>query len=139
MSEYTKKLPVIDDLHRPFWDGCRAGVLKMQRCRDCGHQWWPIGPVCTACLSTDFEWVDLSGRGELWSFIVYHHKMNAAWADDLPYNVALVRLEEGPTMVSNVVGTDLADLEVGLPLEVTFDAVTDEVSIPRFRVVEPAV
>jgi hypothetical protein len=133
MSGYQKRLPVIDEVSRPFWNGCREGVLRMQRCRICGHLWWPIGPVCTACLSADYEWPELSGHGELWSFIVYHHKFNAAWADDLPYNAALVRLAEGPTMVSNVVGVPLGELRVGMLLEASFSAVTPEVTIAQFR------
>ena len=133
MSEYKKPLPTITDVNRPFWEGCREGKLKMQKCRACGHIRYPISHVCPDCLSYDFDWTSLSGRGEVFSYVVFHQLYNKAFAEDVPYNVALVQLEEGPRMYSNVVGVDNDAVKVGDKLEVTFDPVTPEVTIPRFR------
>jgi len=133
MSEYTKPLPTITDENREFWEGARRGKLRMQKCGDCGHIRFPISHVCPKCLSYNFEWADLSGRGEVFSYVVFHQLYNKAFEKDVPYNVALVQLEEGPRMYSNVIGVDNDAVKVGDKLEATFDQVTPEITIPRFR------
>jgi len=133
MAEYTKPLPTLTDENRPFWDACRQGRLRMQQCDDCGHIRYPISHCCPKCLSYDFHWQDLSGRGEVFSYVVFHQLYNKAFADDIPYNVALVQLEEGPRMYSNVVGVDNDAVKVGDQLEVVFDPVTPEITLPKFR------
>jgi uncharacterized OB-fold protein len=134
MTEYSRPLPEISERNRPFWDAAKQGELRMQRCTACGHIRFPINPVCTVCLADGTEWVALSGRGEIFAKLVYHRAFNAAFADTLPYNVVMVQLEEGPRMFSNVVDTPDDQFQVGDPVEVVFDAVTDEVTIPRFRI-----
>ena len=133
MSQYSKPLPTIRDENRPFWQGCRENRLRMQRCDACGHIRFPINHVCPRCLSEAHHWHDLSGRGTVFAYVVYHHVYNQAFAQDVPYNVALVQLEEGPRMYSNVVGVPNEAVKVGDALEVVFDPVTPEVTIPRFR------
>lgn len=138
MSEYKKPLPTITDENREFWEGARRGKLRMQKCRDCGHIRYPISHCCPKCLSYNFEWTDLSGRGEVFSYVVFHQLYNQAFKEDVPYNVALVQLEEGPRMYSNVVGVDNDAVKVGDKVEAVFDPVTPEVTIPRFRLRQPA-
>lgn len=133
MAEYTKPLPTLTDENRPFWDGCRQGKLRMQQCDDCGHIRYPISHCCPKCLSYGFHWQDLSGRGAVFSYVVFHQLYNKAFEQDIPYNVALVQLEEGPRMYSNVVGVDNDAVKVGDKLEVVFDPVTPEITIPKFR------
>jgi hypothetical protein len=133
MSEYLKPLPTLNKDNRPFWEGCKEGKLRMQRCGACAHIRFPINTVCPRCLSPDFSWQDLSGRGTVFSYIVFYQVYNKAFAQDVPYNVALVQLEEGPRMYSNVVGVPNDAVKVGDALEVVFDAVTPEITIPRFR------
>jgi len=133
MSEYTKPLPTITDENRGFWEGCKVGKLRMQKCDDCGHIRYPISNVCPKCLSYNFKWSDLSGRGEVFSYVVFHQLYNKAFEKDIPYNVAMVQLEEGPRMFSNVVGVANDVVKVGDKLEVTFDSVTPEISIPKFK------
>lgn len=132
MSDYRKPLPEIDDANRPFWDGTRAEQLRMQECARCGHIRYPISHVCPECLEERHEWVRLSGRGEVWSSIVFHQVYDKAFAGDVPYNVALVQLDEGPRMFSNVVGVPPGEVAVGDRVRVVFDPVTEEVTIPRF-------
>jgi len=135
-SEYTKPLPTITDDNRGFWEGCKNNQLRMQKCGACGHVRYPISHVCPDCLSYDFEWTTLSGRGEVFSYVVFYQRYHKAFAEDLPYNVALVQLEEGPRMYSNIVGVDSSDgdaVKVGDKIEVVFDAVTPEVTIPKFK------
>ena len=98
MSEYTKPLPAITDENREFWSGAKHGKLRMQKCGGCGHVRYPISHVCPQCLSCDFAWADLSGRGEVFSYVVFYQVYNKAFEKDIPYNVALVQLEEGPRM-----------------------------------------
>ncbi len=137
ITPYLKPLPTITDENREFWDGAKRGKLRMQCCSDCGHIRFPISFVCPECLSYDAKWVDLSGRGEVFSYIVFYQLYNKAFAPDLPYNVALVQLDEGPRIYSNIVGVDNDDVRVGDRIEAVFDAVTPEITIPKFRLISP--
>lgn len=135
-TEYKKPLPALNDENRPFWDACRQGRLEMQKCGRCGHIRYPISQVCPECLSYEFEWTALSGRGVVFSYIVFYQLYNKAFADDIPYNVALVQLDEGPRMYSNIVGVDSADdaaVKVGDTVEVVFEQATPGIAIPKFR------
>ena len=135
---YDKPLPEITEENGPFWESCAAGILSLQRCRGCERFRYPIAPVCPRCLATDFAWEPVSGRGRVFSYVVFHHVYHRAFQGDVPYNVALVALEEGPFMVSNVVGVPNERLVCDLPVQVVFDRVTDTVTLPRFRPSEPA-
>ena len=132
-TPYAKPLPTITDLNRDFWEGCKQGRLRMQKCGGCGHIRYPIIHVCPRCLSYEYQWTDLSGRGSVFSYVVFHQIYNKAFAQDVPYNVALVQLEEGPRMYGNVVGVANDAVKVGDRLQVVFEAVTPEVTLPRFR------
>lgn len=133
MHEYTKPLPDVTDENRPFWDGLRERALRLQKCGDCGHLRYPISRWCPRCLGEEAEWVDLSGRGEVMSTIVFHQVYTKEFAGDVPYNVSLVRLDEGPQLFSNVVGIAPSDVAVGDKVEIVFDDVTADVTLPRFR------
>ena len=133
MSNYAKPLPTITDENREFWEGAKRGKLRMQKCRSCGHIRYPISHACPQCLSYEFGWTDLSGRGEVYSYVVFHQLYNKAFEKDIPYNVALVQLEEGPRIFSNIVGVDNDAVKIGDKVEAAFDPVTPEVTIPRFR------
>jgi uncharacterized OB-fold protein len=137
-------LPTIDDLNRPFWDGCRAGELRLQICRACSHIRYPISEICPRCLSPEFAWRPMSGAGELLSWVVFHHGYQAAWAARLPYNVVLVQLPEGPRMFGNVEPLGHTDLAVGAAVHVVFvpasadsnlDTSAGAVLIPRWTLV----
>jgi uncharacterized OB-fold protein len=128
-----KPLPTVDDLNRPFWDAARAGELRMQRCRACGHIRFPVMERCPRCLSCDATWDALSGRGEVYAKIVYHRAFSPAFAPDTPYNVVLAQLDEGPRMYGNVIGAANDSIHVGDRIVVVFDEVSDEIAVPRFR------
>jgi len=136
MSEtktYDKPLPTLDDGNRPFWTAAREGKLALQHCADCGKPRYPINHVCPHCLSDKFQWKAVSGRGAVYSSIVFHQIYNQAFAGDVPYNVSLIQLEEGPRMISNVVGIPPSQVKVGDKVQAVFDPVTPEISIPRFQ------
>ena len=92
-----------------------------------------IAAIAPSRLSDRFEWKAISGRGTVYSTIVFHQVYNRAFAGDVPYNVSLIQLEEGPRMFSNVVGVDPQEVKVGDSVQVVFDPVTPEISIPRFE------
>jgi uncharacterized protein len=125
-------LPEVDDLNRPFWDAAREGVLRLQRCSGCDNLRYPISPVCPNCLSTVYAWDAVSGRGQIYTFGVFRHLYNEAWSDRTPYAVAIVRLEEGPFMIADLLDVDVDAVRIGMRVEVRFDTVTPEVTIPRF-------
>lgn len=130
---YTKPLPTPDVWSQPFWEAARHHELRMQRCAGCGHVRFPPGPACPRCLSAEASWDLMSGRGRVWSWTVFHQLYYAGFKDELPYNVALIELEEGPRLYSNLVGIANAAIREGLPVVVTFEPATDEYTIPRFR------
>ena len=133
MFVIEKPLPAVTEDGAPYWEACRAGELRAQRCTACGHLRWPPSVVCPRCLAEGGEWIQLSGRGRIYSFIVVHRPQHPAFFEDVPYNVVIVELEEGIRLHSNVVGCANEELRVGMPVEVVFDKVSDEVTLPRFR------
>jgi len=133
MSDYAKPLPAITDENREFWEGAKKGTLRMQKCVACGHIRYPVSPVCPKCLAYETQWTDLCGRGVVFSYVVFHQLYDKAFEKDIPYNVALVQLEEGPRMYANIVGVDNDAVKIGDKVEAVFDPVTPEVTIPRFR------
>src|SRR5947209_4946882 len=135
MPEYRKLLPaeaMPDDLDVPFWEACRAHRFMLHRCDACGRHYWPASSCVDHGVSA-MAWVEASGRGEVHTYTVFYQRYNPAWTGDIPYNVAVVQLEEGPFFHTNIVEIDNADLRVGLPVEVVFDDLTPEASLPRFR------
>lgn len=132
-EQAARPVPAPDDASRPFFDAAARGVLMLQRCTSCGAYHFPLREVCPECLSTDLEWAESAGRGTLHTFGVMHRVYHPAFADAVPYNLAVVELEEGPRMNSTVVECSNEDLEVGMPLEVTFTEVAPAAFLPQFR------
>ena len=128
---YDKPLPKIDPLNQPFWDAARAGKLVVQTCRACGDAHFPPSPVCPECLAPDQTWCEASGRGTLESWIEMHRAYWAGFRDALPYSVCLVRLEEGPLLVSNLLA-GAAGAKLGAAVRVVFEPVTETVTLPKF-------
>lgn len=129
----SKPVPQPDDASRPFFEGARRGVLMIERCLTCRAALAPGSIVCSECLSDQLEWVEASGRGTLFTFAVMHQRYHPGFAAEIPYNIGVVELSEGPRLNTNVVGVANADLRVGMPVVVTFERLSDEVSLPRFR------
>ena len=125
--------PTISDVNRAFWHGCRRGELLLQRCNHCARLRYPASQVCPDCLGSEAQWQPMSGRGKVFSFVVFHRAYHPAWEGKVPYNVALIELDEGPIMLSNVIDVDNAKLAVGFPVAVAFEAVDHDLTIPVFR------
>ena len=131
-TQYQKPTPEINDENRAFWEGCRQSELRVQKCSNCGHI-RHLSPACPQCLKAEHEWVAASGRGTVYSWIVVHQRYNRAFEEDLPYNVTIVELDEGPRMVTSLVDVENQDIKAGTPVEVVFDRVTEEITLPKFK------
>jgi hypothetical protein len=127
----TRPAPVADDTSAPFFEGAARGALMLQRCRTCSQWAFPITEVCTNCLEADMEWAEASGDATLHTFAVMHRLYDPGFAQELPYNVAIVELAEGPRMNARVDAPN-EDLEVGMALKAAFEQ-AGEVSVPVFR------
>ena len=132
---YAKPLPAPSPVTQPFWDGLREGELRIQRCLDCAKYVFYPRTACHYCLSDRLEWVKASGRGTLYSFTIVRRAMNPAFQADVPYVFAIVELEEGPRVTTNIVNCPLEALRVDMPVMAVYDRVTPEAALLKF---EPA-
>ena len=132
-AAYTKHLPIIDGDSRGFWEGCRQGELRLQHCDSCGRFRYAPKRLCPYCLAEGFEWRAVSGRGEVYTFTVEHHAYSPAWKGETPYVIAVIELEEGPRMMSRIVGCEPDAVRIGLAVQVTFEKATEEITLPLFR------
>jgi uncharacterized OB-fold protein len=129
----NKPLPAVTHETAPYWDAARRHELHIQRCAACGqHQFYPR-IYCAQCFSDRVEWIKASGRAKVTTFTIVRRPVSPAFADDVPYVVALVTLAEGPTMMTNIVGCAPEKVAIGMPVEVTFEDWTEEISIPKFK------
>jgi uncharacterized OB-fold protein len=132
MAEYTRPLPVPDGDTKPYWDAAKEHRLTIQRCQNCHEAIFYPRSLCPHCMSDRIEWIAASGKGTIYSYTVVHQSP-AAFADIVPYVVALINLAEGVRLMSRVVDSAPADVKIGAPVEVVFEDVTPEISLPHFR------
>jgi len=119
-------LPEPTTLDAPFWDGLQAGELRLQHCTGCSAYQYPAESFCYECGSTNLEWEAASGEGTVYSFITVHQRYHAAFADNLPYNVSVIELDEGPRLISNVIDIPSDEVEVGMRVKASPRVLTDE-------------
>jgi uncharacterized OB-fold protein len=131
--QLDKPMPAVNEDSTPYWEGTRQGELRAQCCSDCGHLRFPPALVCPKCLGESATWQRLSGRGTIYTFIVVHRPQHPAFLADAPYNVAIIELEEGVRMHTNIVDCSDEDLHIGMPVEAVFEKINDDVTLPRFR------
>ena len=130
---YNKPLPRPNADTQPFWDACRQHELRFQKCLDCDLVRWPASIICPSCYSKKTEWIKASGKGTVYTYTVYHHAFHPAFKEDLPYVTAIIKLEEGPHFLSNIVGCDPDAVHCDMPVEVTWDDVDEAFSLPKFK------
>ena len=116
-----------------FWRAVRDGRLEFQRCAACGYLRWPPAPLCPECLAGGGEWTAVDGRGSVWSFGIYEHVYHEAFRGEVPYNVALVELDAGPRLITNLVGLPNEALRIGMRVLPVFEALGPDVTLVRFR------
>lgn len=131
---YSKPLPQIYPEAQRYWDGAKRRELWLRHCRDCARNYFYPRDICPACFSRNTEWRRASGRGTVYSYAIVHRPPTPAFRDAVPYIVALVDLEEGGRMMTNLVGVEPSPehITVGMPVQVTFVDVTEEVTLPMF-------
>lgn len=127
-----KPLPLPDEDSAPFWEGAAAGRLMLMRCSNCGAVRLPARKHCDNCLSDESSWVQASGRGTVRTFGVMHQRYHPGFDNDLPYNVTIVELEEGPRITTNIVGVANAQIAVGMAVMVDWER-HEDVTLPKFR------
>lgn len=126
-----KPVPEITELNRAFFEGTAKGELRLRHCRSCGAVFRFTHPLCPDCWSDTLDHVVASGKGSVESFTIVHMPPYEAWAADVPYVIALIKLNEGVRMMANI-DIDVADVTIGMPVEVWFER-RDTVAVPQFR------
>lgn len=124
-------LPVPTPYSEPYWDGCRRGELVVQHCRDCGHYVFIPQAACTKCLSSDLEWTATSGRGTVYSYTIVYRPQQPAF--EVPYVVGIIEMEEGWYTLTNIIDCEIEAVHIGMPVEVQFQRMSDEITLPMFR------
>ena len=130
---YARPLPKRNGDTRAFWEGCRQHELQFQQCRDCGQIRWPPATLCPHCHSTETSPLISKGQGRVYTFAVYHIAFHPGFADELPYTVAVVALDEGPHLLTNIVDCRPDAVQCDMPVEVVWDDIDEEISLPKFR------
>jgi uncharacterized OB-fold protein len=133
MAEYRKPLPIPSPVSQRFWDGLNDGEVRVQCCAACGEDVFYPRPHCPACLSAGLEWVAVSGRGKVYSYTIVRRAMNPAFIEDLPYVYAIVELDEGPRLMTNIVGCAPEGVRVDMPVKAVYDRVTSEMTMLKFQ------
>jgi len=123
--------PTVHPDNQGFWEGVNRGELVIQRCRNCGAWAHPPRPMCPGCRSLEREWARSQGKGIVVSFVTYREASHPGFR--VPYSVVLVELEEGVRLVSNLVGVQPEEIRIGMPVEVVFDRISEEIVLPKFR------
>ncbi len=125
--------PLADTTTLPWWQAASEHRLVVQRCTACQHTRHPPAPVCPRCRSFESDWQELSGRGEVYTYTIVHRPIAAD--QELPFVVAVIALEGsgGLRMISNLVGVDPGDVEIGMPVELVWEDMSADLAIPRFR------
>jgi uncharacterized OB-fold protein len=131
--EYTLPIPVADEASAPFFEGAKLRRLMLLCCSSCGRWRLPGRDRCTECWSTDAAWAQASGKGTLYTFGIMHQQYHPAFAEVIPYNYAIVELDEGPRLITNVVDCPNDKLRIDMPVEAVFDDVSEETTLVRFR------
>ncbi|HET9884165.1 MAG TPA: OB-fold domain-containing protein [Candidatus Binatia bacterium] len=135
-TNLQKPLPTITSEARPFWEGAAKQQLLMQCCLDCSAYIWTPRPSCFECGSENIQWQKLSGRGEVYSFTVIRQVVgraaSQAFEKDIPYVIAWIDLDEGPRMITNVIGCPDENVTLGMKVSVVFEQQSADIWLPKF-------
>ena len=130
-SQFPLPVPNLDN--QEFWDKCREHRLVLRRCRDCNIFNHPPKPNCPECASANLEWVESEGKGKVYTFVITRQPVNPAFVARIPWAVVDVELDEGVHMISNLIGCDPEEIEIGMDVTVVFEEVNDEITLPKFK------
>jgi uncharacterized OB-fold protein len=140
MQNQPKPLPAPSPETQRFWDACRNHRLELPFCRDCQAFFFYPRRFCPTCFGWDVEWRPVSGTGRVYTFAIQYRAFHPGWAGDVPYVTALVDLDEGPRIFTRLVdvAADPAAVRCDMPVEVAFQDVSEEISLPVFRPLDGA-
>jgi len=127
-----RPLPVSTSDTQAYWEAARQGKLLIQRCDSCGVAQFYPREFCVSCLSDDIAWVEASGKGRIYTFTLCHIPGNPAMADKLPYAIAMIDLDEGVRMLTEIIQSSQSHIRVGARVELVFEKLTEELSLPQF-------
>ena len=136
MEALSKPVPVVSPWAKPFWDAAREHRLVIQRCDACHNNIFYPRIACPHCGADEPGWVDASGKGTIYSYTVVENNAPSTFAPDMPFVIAVIKLDEGVQMLSNVVECDPYEVTCDMPVEVTFERRDDEFTMPVFRPVQ---
>lgn len=138
-KNWNKPLPSVDEDIEPFWKGMKGHEFLLFRCKKCGAWYWPV----SFCLNHDnepffgnLEWAKASGRGKVFAFNIHYRAFHPGFAEDIPYVYALIELDEGPMFGSNIIAIEPQEVKIGMPVEVVYDDITAEFTLPKFKPVK---
>lgn len=131
--------PPVSDISQPFWDATRERQLVVQRCKSCNKAIHYPRAICPHCHAEELEFTSASGRGEVYAFSVMHRPGNPTMKDKIPYVVALIDIDEGVRLMSNVVGCEPGEVQVGMQVQVTWEELSDGRALPLFEPVKEGV
>ena len=134
MVQAQKPLPQPTPETKPFWDSCKRHAMELPRCKDCGRFHYYPRALCPHCWSPNLEWVPASGKGTVYSYVI-NHRPAPGFQDEAPYVIAVVALDEGVRMMTNLVGVDPdpANITVNMPVQVDYDDVSEQITLPKYR------
>ncbi len=137
MDVPSRPVPEIIELTRPFWDAARKHILLIQKCGDCGFRNYPPKPYCDHCGSENLAYERVSGRGQIYSYTITYEARVPSFKEKVPYMTVAVELGEQPglLMVTNLLGGDPQQVKIGQQVEVAFEQINDEITLPQFRII----
>jgi uncharacterized protein len=133
MAYVTRYLPHVDDDSRVYWESARAHAVRMQKCDDCGKFRFYPSPACHFCGSLTFTWTPISGKGEIYTYSILERAKGNSFADLVPIAIVMVSLDEGPVMMADLVDYEPGSIHIGQRVEMTYEDVTDQITLPMFR------
>jgi uncharacterized protein len=140
-SKVTRPIPVLNEWTKPFWDAAKRGVLELQRCQSCAHFQHPPYPTCTQCIATDLKFEAVRNVGMIYSYTIMYHTGDKRFASAVPYASIIVELDDAPgaLLAGNLLEAPYTEAKVGRRVEVVFEKLNDEVTLPQFRLARTTV
>lgn len=137
-SQVTRPIPVPNEWTKPFWDAAKQGVLMLQRCQACGHFQHPPYATCVTCVSTDLKFEPVTGKGSIYAYTIMYHGGDKRFAPAIPYASIIVELDaaKGALLVGNLLDAPYTEARVGRRVEVVFQKLNDEITLPQFRLAD---
>jgi len=134
-SHVTRPIPVPNEWTKPFWESAKRGVLALQRCQACGHFQHPPYATCVSCMANDLAFEPVSGRGAIYAYTIMYHAGDRRFAAAIPYASIIVELDDAPgaLLAANLLGAPYTEAKVGRRVEVIFEPLNDDFTLPQFR------